>query len=252
MENVLWAGGFVAQIVLLAVLITKKHFRDFPVFMGYVVFWLVQTMLLFYIFRESTRQAYFYAYWSSALADYALQIAVIYEIAKHVLRPTGTWLQDARKSFILWSLVGAIVAGAIAFKATPPNSTGIELLSFRSSIFTSFLTCEVFLAMITAANRLGLLWDSHVMALGQGLTAWAVVALLADIAQLATAWHHELRIFEALRSFASVAMVIFLSFAFAAPERERAPLSEEMREYLSDLHLRVQHDLQTLTSVDKS
>jgi hypothetical protein len=35
--------------------------------------------------------------------------------------------------------------------------------------------CELFLVMMMSANRLGLQWNNHVMGLGRGLTAWAMV-----------------------------------------------------------------------------
>jgi len=167
LENVLWAGGLLSNCALLAVLLLKKVAAEFPVFAAYIAFQVVETFALFGVANRGSNHAYFITYWAFGAVDYAVQIAIIFELARDVLRPTGSWIQDARRSFLSWSAVGTLAAMAMAFAIHPPGRTGLELWSIRSSIFTSFLTCELFLAMSMAANRLGLPWRSPVMALGQ-------------------------------------------------------------------------------------
>lgn len=251
-ENVLWVAGFICNIALLVVLVVKRRVRSFPIFTSFIAYGTIETIALFLISRHGSHNTYFLTFWTFATGDYLLQIGVIFEIALDVLRPTGSWIRDARKDFVLWSVVGLLIAAVFALAITPPNRTGIELWSVRSSMFTSLLTCEVFLAMSTAANRLGLQWQSHVMALGEGLTVWAVIALMSDIADFGTGWQRSTEIFDNMRSLAFVGAVLFWIVKFALPERKRAPLSDEMLQYLITLHEQVQHDLETLKRGDKS
>lgn len=250
-ENALWVAGFTCNIALLAVLVVKKRIRDFPIFTSFIAYGTIETITLFLVSRHGSHKAYFHTFWTFALGDYLLQMGLIFEIARDVLRPTGSWIRDARRDFALWSGLGFLVAAVLAFAITPPGRTGIELWSVRSSMFTSLLTCEVFLAMMRTANRLGLPWQSHVIALGQGLTVWAVVALTSDVADLGTGWQRNTEIFDNLRSFAFVGTVLFWIVKFALPERKREPLSNEMRQYLIALHEQVLHDLEMLKSGDK-
>lgn len=252
LENVLWLAGLSANLALLAVLLAKKRVRGFPIFTTYVGYEIAETVVLALISVYKSHHGYFLAYWGFALGDYVLQIAIIYEIAQNVLRPTGEWIRDARNSFFRWSAVGTFVAGALSVTLASPHLAGIELWAERSSLFTSFVTCEVFLAMSTAANRLGLQWRSHVMALGEGLTLWAAVALVSDIANFVTGWRKGSTAFDIARTVAYLSATVFWTVRFALPEVKRAPLSPEMREYLIALHKRVLYDLNTIKPEDKS
>ena len=246
LENVLWAIGFVGNSTLLCVLLLKKRARYFPVFTTYIGFEVVETITLYRISHSGSSHAYFISYWAFAAGDYIGQIAVIFEIARDVLRPTGAWVTDARKSFLFWAFIGTVAAALIATVIAPPGRTGLELWAVRSSVFTSFLTCEVFLAMSAAANRLGLQWRNHVMSLGQGLTFWATIALLGDIGHFSTGWRKDLRVFDTVRSCAYIIAVAFWIVTFVLPERRRSPPSAEMQLYLADLHKSVEADLSAL------
>ncbi len=223
LENVLWASGFIGNLGLLAVLLLKRRVRSFPIFTCWTLYQVIETIALFLTGKGGSSHAYFLAYWSFAVGDYIGQIAVIIEIAHDVLRPTGTWVADARKGFILWSAVGAIVAGGLATAMSPSGRSGLQLWSTRSSLFTSLLTCEVYLAMVTAANKLGLQWRNHVMTLGEGLTFWATIALVVDVIRYGTTWQSYSRELGILRSAAYVATTVFWSITFALPAPARAP-----------------------------
>jgi hypothetical protein len=141
-----------------------------------------------------------------------------------------------------------LVAFALSLAITPPGMKGLDLWEVRATVFTSLLTCEMFLAMSAVANRLGLLWRSHVMALGQGLTVWAVIALLGNLVHLAFGWKRSFVLFDHVEMFVYLGSLAFWTVAFWSPERVRPPLSAEMHDYLLALHRRVQYDVQRIGS----
>jgi hypothetical protein len=251
LDNVLWAAGFIGHVALLFVLVLRARWRTFPIFSSMIAYQAMVTIVLFLIYRYGTHHGYSVAYWTAAIGDFGFQIAIIFEIARQVLRPTGTWVTDARKSFLLWSGLGVLVAAGISLSAKPAASSTLSILEVRSILFTSFLTCEVFLAMIMAANRLGLRWRSHVMALAQGLTAWALVALASSAAHIALGWNRDFVVLDHIRMFCYLGALVFWMVMFWLRERERAPLSPEMSEYLLALHHRVTYDLERLTATKK-
>jgi hypothetical protein len=167
-------------------------------------------------------------------------------MARNVLRPTGTWVQDARTAFLLWSAVGTLIAFGLSLAIAPPEAKGLDLWTARATVFTSLLTCATFLAMSSAANRLGLLWRSRVMALGQGLTAWALFALFGNLVHLAGGWRHGFVYLDHARMFVYLGVLLFWIAAFWSPERKRAPLSMDMQNYLLALHQRVLDDLEAM------
>ena len=252
LDKVLWAAGFVGHVALILILVLRRRVKHFPMFTTLLAFQLCTTILLFLLYRHGSSHAYSVAYYVSYIGNFALQIAVIWEIARDVLRPTGTWISDARRGFLVWSAVGIVLASLLSFFMPSAGLSRSEMWEMRGEVLTSLLTCEVFLAMIAAANRLGLQWRSHVMALGQGLTVWALVAILGDLGDVAIGWESKLAIFDHLRSFVYLGALVFWMVAFWLPEKQRAPLSVDMQNYLVALGSRLAYDLDSVRRLDDS
>lgn len=243
LANAMWAASFLGHAALIAVLILKRRSQSFPIFTTAITFQAFVSVLLFLISRDGSFHAYVLAYWVTAFPDYAFQVAVIFEMARIVLRPTGTWVSDARRSFLLWGGIGLLLAAAVAFALGSPGAKGLNLWDERITLFTSLLTCELFAAMIVSANRLGLQWRSHVIALGQGLTLWALLNLGSDVLHVIVGWERDFALYDDIREFAYLGALLFWIASFWLPETERAPLSPDMEAYLLALHRRVQYDL---------
>jgi hypothetical protein len=252
MDNVLWTAGFLGHLILLVILIARLRVRTFPVFTSFIAYKTMGTVVLFVTLHYLGTHAYYLGYWILSPGDYALQIAVIFEMARNVLRPTGTWVRDARAYFLLWSAVGTLIAVGLSLTIRPPGVRGLDLWSTQATVCTSLLTCATYLAMSASANRLGLLRGTHVMALGLGLAAWALIALFGNIVHLALGWKPNYRVFDYVEMFAYLGSLLFWMIAFWRPERKRAPLSDEMQQYLEALHQRVQQDLESVKLVKKS
>jgi len=247
LENILWAVGLMGLAALLVVLLYRQKWRQFPIFTCFVAYSTLVSAGMFFIAKYSTPKVYRNTYWILGGGDVLFQLGLIFEIARNVLRPTGTWVRDARSSFVLWGVTGTAVAVGLclAIKAPPGSTAGIW--EIRGDLFTALLDCELFLAMLFASNRLGLEWRNHVMALAQGLTVWAFVSAVSDLASIFLGWTQQYRIVQVLPSFLFVAIQLYWVVAFWRPERVRAPLSNEMKDYLVALHSRVQYDLQQVT-----
>ena len=243
LANVLWAAALLGHVILLVVLFTKHRSRAFPVFTALIAYQVFVTLLLFIILKHGSHHSYVVAYWATGFLDYAFQVALIFEIASIVLRPTSTWVVDARQSFLLGGGLGLLLAAGVAFSLGSPFAKGLDLWDERITLFTSLLTCELFAAMIVSANRLGLQWRSHVVALGQGLTFWALLTLGSNVLHVLSGWHHDFALYDDIRGFAYLGALLFWILSFWLPETERAPLSADMEAYLLALHRQVQYDL---------
>ncbi len=246
LDDALWAAGFAANAALFLVLLVRRHWRKFPVFSALAGYQVLVNAILFMILRYGTRHAYTVGYWTVAAGDVLLQLALIFEIARVVLRPTGTWVRDARFSFIMAGVGGAAVALVLCLTVKPLAHSALGIWEIRANLFTALLDCELFLAMLYASNRLGLEWRNHVMGLAQGLTIWAFGAVVSDIVHIIFGWSREFVVLDQLLSFLYLGVLVYWVMTFWRPERERAPLSSEMRDYLVDLHSRVQYDLETV------
>lgn len=232
LDNALWAASLIGHVALVLILVLRGKVRQFPVFSSFITFSALRTVLLFFVYRNGIKHQYFLAYWITGAANYLFQVGLILEIATNVLRPTGRWVLDAGKSFLIWSSLGLIVAAVMAFALGPAQSKGLNLWDARITVFTALMTCGLFLAMMTAANGLGLRWRSQVFAVGQGLFLWSSIVLLGDVAHTALGWNRDFIVFDHVQMFAYLAVVVFWGITFWFPEKERAELSPEIRAYL--------------------
>ena len=180
LDWILVVATSLGNIALLSVLTVRDRWRGFPAFSAYIGFETVLNPVLYMLVLNGSWSWYRRAYWSFVLIEFVLEIGIIFEIAHIVLRPTGTWVRDAKKQFILWGAAGILFAAALPFLVTPPAATFLQRLEVRGDLFTSLVICELIAVVTRTSRSLGLGWRNHVMALGNGWTAWAVAAILVD------------------------------------------------------------------------
>jgi len=246
LDKLLWAVTFSADAALLLVLLLRGRWRQFPVFTVWIAFLAARTVALFLIFADGPPHLYARVYWLAVWPDFLLQLGVAIEIARIVLRPTGTWVRDARLQFWTAGLAGAALAALFAWWVTPAAHSALAVWRLRGNLFTSLVICEVFVAMSTTASRLGLGWRNHVMALGQGLTAWSALTLITDSLQALLGAHHDYTGLANIRSASYLAAALWITVQLWAPEPERHPISPDLHDYILELHRRVEYDLRRL------
>jgi hypothetical protein len=251
MARVLWAAGFIEHAALLVVLLVRGRWKTFPVFTVLIGFNAFRTMLLFAIYTYGSDQTYKVVYWIASFLDLALQVAIVFEIARVVLKPTGTWVQDARRMFLLSGIIGAIFAAIIAYIINPTAASNLGFWTEKGSLFSAMLTVELFVSMAFASTRLGLVWSSHVMRIGQGLAVWAIAALFVEGAysHFGPNWHDG--VLDNVRILVYQAVTIFWIITLWRSEPKRRTLSPEMQSYLDGLHSQLQTELRSVSNTKK-
>ena len=243
LENLIWASSFASNLTLLLVLIIKGRWRRFPFFTAWIVFQVLLTISLFALYRLGDDALYSKVYWSTGTIDFLLQLCVIVEMSRIVLRPAGVWIYSTRKRFTLLAVSGTLLAITVTFILHPEAHTSLEVWEMRADLFTSLMFVEVFLAMMGTANKLGLRWSMHVMRLGQGLLAWATVAVVVDALHTLLGHYRWFSALENVRSIVWVVAAIYWIFGFWKPEPESSMPPRNAEKYLVDLHQQVQYDL---------
>lgn len=246
LDLALWIAGFLLNAGLFAILIVRRRWRGFPVFAVLMGFETVLGPLLYALFQGGFTGWYRRVYWTSDLLEFVLQLGVIGEIARIVLRPTGSWIQDAKKQFILWSTAGILLAAALPWMVTPPVPDLLVRLEVRGNLFTSLVICELIAVVTRTSKSLGLGWRNHVMALGNGWTVWAVVAILVDGLHSYFGAERYFALLEHIRMFVYLGVAAYWSVQFWLEEPARQPISPELRAYIQALHQRVKNNLDTL------
>jgi hypothetical protein len=246
LDYVLWVANFLGEAVLFSILIYRCRWREFPVFTVLIGFEAAVPAVQYLIFLHGYHVWYARIYWTYALLDFLLQLGVVWEIVRIVLRPTGTWVRDARKQFILWGAAGILLAAALPWLVTPPAASLLHRLEVRGNLFTSLVVCELIVVVTRTSKSLGLGWRNHVMALGNGWTAWAVVAILVDGLHSYFGAERYFRELEHVRMFAYLAALAYWIVQFWLEEPARQPISPQLRAYILDLHQKIKNDLDTV------
>jgi hypothetical protein len=246
LDWVIVAATSLGNTALFAVLILRSRWRDFPVFTAYMGFETLLNPVQYALFQYGLSSWLERVYWFSALVEFVLQLGIALEIARIVLRPTGSWVQDARKQFILWGAAGILFAAALPWLIMPPATTLLGRLMVRGFLFTSLVICELIAVVTRTSKSLGLGWRNHVMALGNGWTAWAVVAILVDGLHSYFGAQRYFRELDHLKMVAYLAVLGYWAVQFWLEEPVRQPISPQLSAYIQVLHRRIKNDLDTL------
>jgi hypothetical protein len=108
------------------------------------------------------------------------------------------------------------------------------------------VVCELIAVVTRTSKSLGLGWRNHVMALGNGWTAVAVVAILVDGLHSYFGAERYFRGLEHVLMFAYLAVLGYWTVQFWLEEPARQPISPQLRAHILDLHRRIKNDLDTL------
>jgi hypothetical protein len=246
LDFVLWATISLGDAALFTILLLRRRWREFFVFTAFICFDVIQNVLLYMVLQYGSKSLYAQVYWSSVFIEFFLQLGVVVEIAHIVMRPTGTWVRDAKKQFIFWGAAGILFAAALPFLVAPPAATVLDRLEVRANLFTSLVVCELIAVVTRTSKSLGLGWRSHVMALGNGWTVWAVAAILVDGLHSYFGAERYFGQLEHVRMFAYLVVLGYWIVQFWLEEPVRQPLSPELRLYIETLHQRIKNNLDTL------
>jgi hypothetical protein len=182
LDRFFWALSFLLECGLLGVLLAKRRASKLPVFTALIVETILQTIILFFTYRYASSERYFYTYWTLAVVDTALQIALAYELARHVFQPLGVWAKDVRKSFAVLIAVSLVIAAGLTWLASPPTKTLRSVVVIRGDLFSSALMTELFVVMIALSVSFGLPWRTHVARVAQGYGIYAFFGIVTDAA----------------------------------------------------------------------
>jgi hypothetical protein len=243
LDTVLWAAGPVLNAALLAVLCLRRRLRNFPVLASWCIFTILSAIALFVAYRIGSDRIYANLYWITEGLDALLQIGVVIEVARTVFQPLGSPL---RKSGLwLASLIGccALISFAIVLSIHPASPTQAGVWQIRGDIFTSLVISGMFSFVLIESQRLGLHWRSHVMSIGYGLMAWAVLALVIGL--LHGYWGryvHYLGV-EHVRMSVYLSILGYWMIALWRNEPEKEPLPPEIHDAILHVTDRVSYDL---------
>jgi len=242
----LWVAYFLAEVVLLSILVYRSRWKEFPVFTTLIGVDSAVNVVLFISRVYAPVGWYSRIYYAYDFPYFSLQLGVAWEIASIVMRPTGTWIRDARKQFIFWSAVSIFTAAALSWIFTRPAGRPLERFEAWSDLFVDLVFCELLIAMLLIAKRLGLGFRNHVFALVLGWSLAALGSMPIDILRGYYGTHFYLDMFTNIAQFSFFISLLYWSVQFWVDEPARRPISPELSAYIQNLHRRIENNLDTM------
>jgi hypothetical protein len=232
----LWIAPHILLAIFLIWLLRRGWQRQLPIFISYVVFELVQFIVLFAIFLHSPFPAALYK-WTLVIGTGTvsiLELGVIYELANELLLSRSSLASILRPvlQVILASLVllAAIGSGAFSEISVQRVINVFEMIDFSSNLVEAGMV----LALLIFARALRVSWHSWVAGVAVGFGISASIDLIS--AALRAEWGKRGLIAADLTQMAGfhVCVVIWLLSLFLADRTAPFP---DGKLKISDLEL---------------
>jgi hypothetical protein len=174
----LWIAHPVLELFLVGTMFWRRLHRVFPAFFAYVIFQVLNFLVLFPIFKLGSTMAYFYAYWVSLAISLAIGFKVIHEVFLDVFRPYHT-LKDLGTVLFKWA---AVVMLLVAVVVTASSQGGGESPLVQAVIIgqrcVRVIQCGLILFLLVFSRYLGVSWRQNSFGIALGLGGFATVDLI--------------------------------------------------------------------------
>jgi hypothetical protein len=169
--------------VVLIGLLRNKVYRQFPIFLAYVVVEIVQFFAVLFplvLMRATTGNTYAIGYSASLALSTLLRFGIIYEIFNHLFRNYKALNRFGRPMF-RWAMVGLFLAAIAVAAYAGGNDFNHFIYVVRVLDRTaSIMQCGLMLGLFLFSAYLGLSWRSHVFGIALGMGIFASVELAAS------------------------------------------------------------------------
>lgn len=174
-----WLAGLLLQGILLGVLLAKRMWRKFPVFLVYCASNFLLGVALYVIYlADPSRTLWFRAYWLNEAIGLLLGLGLVYEIFKHLIHPYPGLQKLAslifRLAIITLVLVGCLLASSQPSGQDQQLTRTFLIIDEAARILEVGLLFFVFLF----ANLFGLHWRQYVFGVALGLGFFTAVELV--------------------------------------------------------------------------
>ncbi len=237
LDNVNIAAGVVLQAILAFVLIRRGLARYYPIFLIYLLLNLMEDPLGWALQGSST--VYLRFYFVATILDYILQLLVLFEIARNVIRPSKRSIPFPVAPV---SIIGILLCALIALSFSPQ----VQLIGLghtrevliRISLVLAILKILLFAGLALFAQVLGIGWKSHVLQLATGFAFYGAVSFMVQLSSTHVSGTdeqsyvvHLVRLAQT-QSGAYFCTLVFWIWAFSRNEAPRKDFTPQMQEVL--------------------
>jgi hypothetical protein len=174
----LWIAHPVLELSLAGIMFWRRLHRTFPVFFGYIVFQVLNFLVLFPIYRSERFELYFDAYWISAAISVAIGFKVIHEIFLDMLRPYPN-LKDLETLLFKWAaLVMLLVAVVVTLVSQQTNEEPLVQAVIIMQRCVRIIQCGLILFLLFFSRHMGVSRRQLSFGIALGFGSFACVELV--------------------------------------------------------------------------
>jgi hypothetical protein len=216
--------GLVFQGLLVATLLAKRTWQQFPFFTGYVWLSFAVSIAEYVLLRNRAVHltVYFYVYWIGEAIGIVLGLSVVYEIFRHLFTVHGALLRLATITFRI-AIGILLIAGLIVYMTQPASQTSSFKLAVQAvEQATRIIEVGLLMILFGCSAAFGLHWKQAEFGIALGLGFFATVELMAVTLRPVIGAHgKELQDVMRVMAF-DTSLFIWLGYLLAPPERARA------------------------------
>jgi hypothetical protein len=174
-----WLAGLLLQGILLGVLLAKRMWRKFPLFLVYSASNFVLGVALYAIYlARPSRVVWFRAYWLNEAIGLLLGLVLVYEIFKHLIVPYPG-LRKLGSAVFRLAIIALVVAGCVLASshasAQDPQLTKTFLIADEAA---RILEVGMLFFVFLFASVFGLHWRQYVFGVALGLGFFTALELV--------------------------------------------------------------------------
>jgi hypothetical protein len=232
LDTIFWISGVVAEAGLVALFVSKRVFRGFPVFCSYLV-WSLIVDLLVYLFRALSPASYFQVYQLEMIVDSLFQFAVLVELGWSVLRPVRSLLPT--KSVLVLALLIALL-GVLIWPFSgwilPANlGTNGRFYVHMQQTF-AILRVVIFLVLAGFSQMLSIGWKNRELQIATGLGFYSLVSLAVAVVHAHQTMGEQYGHLDQIVTACYLFSLLYWVFSFAQQEAERHEFTPQMQTFL--------------------
>ena len=183
-NSAFFGAVFLSETLLITVLVWRREYRRFPIFLLWMVTLLLGSPLEYWVLNHTSVDQYAHFSIVMGVLDYMLQVGVLVEIAHSVLRPAVSSMPGK----ILGLMAGVLVIGCvITLLWTFDRSHHSEAFQHvfirlqQLDFAFAFMRLGLFVAIAGFSQMVGVTWKSHILRLAAGLAFYSAVSLVVQL-----------------------------------------------------------------------
>ncbi len=232
LDTILWIAGSAGEAAVIALLLYRRFWRTFPVFLLYSIVSLVESIAAYVILHRYS-SAYVTSYIVEIILDSVLMFGVLVELGWSVLRPLRASLPRSALLAVasLIMALGAVIwfVAGVSVTANLPHAKGV--LEHLQQTF-SILSVLIFLGLAGGSQLLSIGWRDRELQIASGLGLYSFVSLVvAALHAHQTTWA-QYRNLNRFVVASSLCTLLYWVVSFSRKEAERREFTPQMRSFL--------------------